>query len=123
MKTKNILATLILAIICVLNQPANAQVIYTDIPDITISNANDVYALDLNNDGTVDFKLSISEHTYNSKHCYTTTVKGTSISASNKNAVLCSYNSYTGSYLPKVMQLFSTIGADTTTWTGGSLIM
>ncbi|MEO8146509.1 MAG: T9SS type A sorting domain-containing protein [Bacteroidia bacterium] len=50
--------------ICILNIlffiSSNAQIVYTDvIPDQTFSTNNSVYHLDLNNDGTIDFDITI----------------------------------------------------------------
>jgi hypothetical protein len=42
---------------------ANAQVIYTDISDVTLSTPGDSYDLDLNNDGNVDFVLQLQTNT------------------------------------------------------------
>ena len=48
----------IAASLMAVNQALDAQIIYTDInPDYTSNNNNDVYDLDLNNDGTIDFKI------------------------------------------------------------------
>jgi len=52
---KTIKTTLLLLSLCVMNQFANAQIVYTDInPDLT----GGQYGLDLNNDGITDFNIS-----------------------------------------------------------------
>lgn len=44
---------------------ANAQAFYTDIdPDVTISESEGMYLLDLNNDGTIDFGVGFHKHAY-----------------------------------------------------------
>ena len=41
----------------------DAQIIYTDIPDVTISKVGAIYSLDLNNDGTKDYEFHIDKYT------------------------------------------------------------
>src|SRR5258705_9624836 len=60
MKKKNLLfAGIMIFSLCVINQLANAQIVYTNLnPAITLSAYNSVYNLDLNNDGTADFQIA-----------------------------------------------------------------
>ena len=50
MKKKNLLLTNILILaFCVMNQFANAQIVYTDVnPDVTVASNNQTYSIDLN---------------------------------------------------------------------------
>lgn len=64
---------------------ANAQVIYTDIPDTTLL-TGDTYPLDLNNDGITDYVMGVTPNlnsTFNSVEIYVS-------SATNTNAVAAS---------------------------------
>ncbi len=64
---------------------ANAQVIYTDIPDTTLL-TGDIYSLDLNNDGIADYVIGVTPNlnsTFNSVEIYVS-------SATNTNAVAAS---------------------------------
>lgn len=45
---------------------AHAQIIYTDIPDVTIAKVGAIYSLDLNNDGTKDYEFRIEKSTVSS---------------------------------------------------------
>jgi hypothetical protein len=55
---KTIKTIILVTAICLMNQFANAQIVYTDInPDITSASA---YSLDLNNDGITDFSIVAS---------------------------------------------------------------
>ena len=48
----------------------NAQIVYTDvIPDLVIDTTGNVYALDMNNDGTIDFNLSFTKSIVSSTRC------------------------------------------------------
>lgn len=77
----------------------DAQIIYTDIiPDDTVTGGGSSYALDLNNDGTVDFNFQIvnSGYTYVSTYgTYGQQISGIGVVASNSNnGVLIDSSSY-----------------------------
>ncbi len=55
---------------------AKADIIYTDINDVTFSNNGQFYDLDLNNDGTPDFRFNITKSQFGGT--YTTYYGGTS---------------------------------------------
>ncbi len=55
---------------------AQAEIVYTDIPDQTFSNSGQFYDLDLNNDGIPDFKLTLTKSQGSST--FTTYYGGTS---------------------------------------------
>jgi len=48
---------------------AHAQIIYTNIPDVTISKAGAKYSLDLNNDGTKDYEFQIHTLSVYARDC------------------------------------------------------
>jgi len=41
---------------------ADGQIVYTDIADVTVSGDGASYDLDLNNDGTVDYRINITSN-------------------------------------------------------------
>lgn len=78
---------------------ADAQIIYTDIvPDDTVTGGGSSYALDLNNDGTVDFNFQIvnTGYTYVSTYgTYGYQISGIGVVAANSNnGALTDSNSY-----------------------------
>jgi type IX secretion system substrate protein len=122
MKKKNLLLVFISTFsMLLMHQVVNAQVIYTDIPDVTIPGSGGSYALDLNNDGMIDFDLSITTQAYKSKNCGTTIVPSASISVDGQNKILTNQTTYSNTYYPTVLDLNSTISSLSTIWKGGTL--
>lgn len=125
MKKKSLLIiTTFTLLLCLINQFVKAQIIYTDIRDVVLSAAGSTYPLDLNNDGVVDFNLSISGKTYKSQKCGTITVLAASISTLGQNKVLTNQLPKDNTNYPTVLNLNSSISSSSITWKGGgSLIL
>jgi hypothetical protein len=124
MKKKNFLFAIIMALLfSVMNQFANAQVIYTDIPDVTISTSGAMYPLDLNNDNVADFNLSFSLQSYKSKNCNTISLPSGNILSLSQNKVLTTQTANPNSFYPTALNVNSNISRDSNTWKGSSLVL
>lgn len=76
---------------------AKANIVYTDIPDQTFSTNGQFYDLDLNNDGTMDFRLSITKILQSNQYSsYTTGIKlnAVSIQPFNNNEAIITGGAY-----------------------------
>ncbi len=118
-------SSLAVSLVAMASGAADAQVIYTDIIDVTVSNDGGIYKLDLDNSGSIDFNIfrlgNKSTGTYNAVSCDATGLNGivgnsNSASALVLNTTIASSNSWQTGAADLLMASSSSNSAKTGPW-------